>query len=698
MRFLIIIPSRVRLAAGLAALVFSVPSCATRAAVRSVEIFRDRYGVPTVAAERLPDALYGLGYAMAQDNAVQMARNFKQARGRVAEVDGRSALLTDGFLRSLGIEELAEKKAALLTGEMKENIESFCEGANRALAEQKGKLPNWIEPFTPVDVLSMAQLTNASFALLDISRQLLPGMGSNQFAVSAARSAEGHAILSVDPHLPWDGLLAWYEFGLQTKDIRFRGITLSGLPFGIMGHTDRVAWCMTNNDPDLFDFFTVKTNPDNPKQYRFHGEWRDFEDVTVELRYRDGAALKTQKQRVRRTAWGPMVPFRAQAVALSMLGSWELLDQSVKMARARDARELREALRPLGFSMWNIVYADTQGRIGYQYNARVPRRDTAYNWDKPVPGDDPKTKWGPLWTLDELPHIENPASGKLVNANSAPWLTPLGEGIPSTGWPSYVTSYGSTTRYERLAELLKAAPKLTPDLAKQIATDTAVPYGRAATAYLGSAYVSQHPEEKSRTEPSDPLIGILSRWDGKASVDSRGTALYYFWLRADSTMPRLAKRAADGTPWTKEEGEAALKALRRAGEDMKAAGIAPDARWGDVHVSRRGTRTFPVSGFNGSGGDAAVVPNNGPLAAGKIVCNVGSSFRMIVHLDPKRVESWSILPYGESQDPANPHYADQTALFGRGEYKDTLFGRARVGAAGFIRTVLTRTAAESVRR
>jgi acyl-homoserine lactone acylase PvdQ len=71
---------------------------------------------------------------------------------------------------------------------------------------------------------------------------------------------------------------------------------------------------------------------------------------------------------------------------------------------------------------------------------------------------------------------------------------------------------------------------------------------------------------------------------------------------------------------------------------------------------------------------------------------------MIVHLDPKRVESWSVLPYGESQDPANPHYADQAAIFGRGEYKDTQFGRARSGTSGFTRTVLTRNAAERERR
>jgi acyl-homoserine lactone acylase PvdQ len=73
-----------------------------------------------------------------------------------------------------------------------------------------------------------------------------------------------------------------------------------------------------------------------------------------------------------------------------------------------------------------------------------------------------------------------------------------------------------------------------------------------------------------------------------------------------------------------------------------------------------------------------VTPNFGAMKDGKINCIGGSSFRMIVDLDPKGVHSWSILPYGESQNPTNPHYSDQMELFGRGQYKDTIFGLNRI--------------------
>src|SRR5438552_4002677 len=68
-----------------------------------ITIFRDSYGTPSISARKLEDAAYGFGYATAMDNAERMARNYKMARGRTGEVEGKGTLLQDGFLRSLGI-------------------------------------------------------------------------------------------------------------------------------------------------------------------------------------------------------------------------------------------------------------------------------------------------------------------------------------------------------------------------------------------------------------------------------------------------------------------------------------------------------------------------------------------------------------------------------------------------------------------
>jgi len=650
-----------------------------------VTIYRDSYGLPSVAASKLADSVYGLGYAMALDNAEYMARNYKQARGRSAEIEGKSKLLEDGFLQSLGLEEAAVRKAATLNGELATLIKSFCSGANRALAEQRSHLPNWIEPFTPTDVLALAQLANCAFPLEDIADELFGGIGSNQFAVGAKRSADGHAILSADPHLLWSGPLLWYEFSFYSKDIRFHGITLDGLPFGVMGHTDRVAWCMTNNDPRLWGLFSVKTSAEHPGQYNYHGEWKDFETVKLVLKYRENGELKTQQQTVKRTAWGPMVPFRAQALHLSTVDEWDELDESLRMARAQNLTQFRSALALRGISMWNIVYADVLGSIGYQYNARVPRRDDMFDWTKPVDGSDPRTKWGDLWTLDDLPHIENPSSSLLVNANSTPWLTPQNDQMKPNSWPGYVTTYGPTTRYERLSEMLSTDRKVSIENAMAYATDTQTPYARKAISALPRRTTG------AGATAYQEAIGVLRGWSGRADIDARGCALYLYWMLAGKQNSTLARKAASGEKWTRNEMDAAVSTLLTAAETMKTQYGRIDVPWGEVHLSRRGDKTVPVSGigyFLPGDKTASVTPNFGPLQNGRITCTGGSSFRMIVDLDPKGVRSWSILPYGVSQDPGSRHYADQMELFGRGEYKDTLFGINRIKKEAISREVL----------
>jgi acyl-homoserine lactone acylase PvdQ len=71
-------------------------------------------------------------------------------------------------------------------------------------------------------------------------------------------------------------------------------------------------------------------------------------------------------------------------------------------------------------------------------------------------------------------------------------------------------------------------------------------------------------------------------------------------------------------------------------------------------------------------------------------CVFGSSFRMIVDLDPHGVHSWSILPYGDSQVSGTSHFDDQMDLYSQGKYKDTVFGLERIKRAAVSQKVIMR--------
>lgn len=639
----------------------------------SVRIYRDRYGVPSIVAKDLPSAQYGLGYAMGRDMPLDLASFYKRGRGRSAEIYGKSSLSMDAFIRALGVEENAQNALKRLPPDLREALKAYCAGINRAFAEQKANLPVWVDAVDEIDVLCFAQTINLVFPLLEIQGRLTAGTGSNQFAVAPKRSADGSPILSADPHLDIGGFFVLYEFALYTPEISIRGATFPGaLSMGI-GHNDKIAWSVTNNNPALYSLFKYDSRTRGQSQYNYHGEWKNFTTETYSLKTRDAGVLTTVSQSMLKTAWGPVIPFKGIALSLAIPDPVNTLTQGYQMMKARSVGELRKAFSLRGLSMWNFVFADVEGNISYQYNANLPRRDPSFDWTKPVPGGDPRTRWLAPHSIDELPHATNPDSGLFVNCNSAPWLTSADDAIPAKGWAEYVTSYGRTTRYDRLSELIKGDAELTPQKAMRYATDTRVPYAAKVVEALKNAV--------RQTKSSDPLVleavAALSRWDKRSDVNSRGGVPYAFWLSQDAkTTHPLAQKALQNDVWTPAENKRALEALKKAAETVKKAFGSLRVEWGKFHYIKRGDKEAPCSGYGYLwNGDAAVVPNFGAIEAdNRMRVTFGSSFRMIAHLKPDGVESWTISPYGDSTNPKSPHYSDQMEMYGRGRYKPTHFG------------------------
>ena len=77
-----------------------------------VEIVRDVDFVPHIRAQSEADALFGLGYAHAQDRLWQMEFQRRIGNGRLSEFAGPSQLNTDKFLRTLGAARAAKSAAS----------------------------------------------------------------------------------------------------------------------------------------------------------------------------------------------------------------------------------------------------------------------------------------------------------------------------------------------------------------------------------------------------------------------------------------------------------------------------------------------------------------------------------------------------------------------------------------------------------
>jgi acyl-homoserine-lactone acylase len=68
------------------------------------------------------------------------------------------------------------------------------------------------------------------------------------------------------------------------------------------------------------------------------------------------------------------------------------------------------------------------------------------------------------------------------------------------------------------------------------------------------------------------------------------------------------------------------------------------------------------------------------LSAEGYVVNYGSSFILAAAPGPGGLQARALLTYGNSSDPASPHFRDQLELFARGELRPVLFTEAQIAA------------------
>ncbi|MCI0415759.1 penicillin acylase family protein [bacterium] len=104
----------------------------------SVEVIRDKYGVPHIYAQNRDDLYRAQGYIHAQERFWQMDFWRHTGKGRLSELFGKSQLETDQFLRMMGWSRVAEEEVKLLDEVSLSILKAYCEGVNAYLTDHQG--------------------------------------------------------------------------------------------------------------------------------------------------------------------------------------------------------------------------------------------------------------------------------------------------------------------------------------------------------------------------------------------------------------------------------------------------------------------------------------------------------------------------------------------------------------------------------
>jgi len=435
----------------------------------AVEIKRDHAGVPHIYAGNSGDLFFGLGVATAQDRLWQMDRLRRRALGRQAEILGAAYVPSDIAHLTVGIDLIAERDAEAMDPATRALIERFVAGINRQIAQMGSNLPAEFQvldyqpaPFSVRDVVAIGRgiwwslngridrLAAAEAARLlptealralyltpEASENLVvpsatishaggqgtdDTTGSNNWALNAGLTGTGYPVLCGDPHQPFWVPSSWYEYALHGPDDDAAGAGHPGFPGMWWGCNGTTAWAITNNAASTRDLYSETVHPTDARRYCDGDTWREFSQREVSIPVR-GAATRTQT--IRSTVRGPVVNELVTPITeggdppLSMrwVGAEHLDDlrAGIAVSRAKDWQGFRNALRDWSVAVFNFVYADRTGNIGYQMCGRVPVRGrvTAGFRDAANAAD----QWQGYIPFDDLPSNYNPARGYVASAN-----------------------------------------------------------------------------------------------------------------------------------------------------------------------------------------------------------------------------------------------------------------------------------------
>lgn len=536
-------------------------------------------------------------------------------------------------------------------------------------------------------------------------------IGSNSWVVSGEHTESGKPLLANDPHLGPVMPSVWYQMGLHCDSVDescpfdVAGFTFSGLPGVVIGHNGNIAWGFTNLGPDVADLFIEKVT-ETDDSYELDGEQLPLTSRTETIKVAGGDDVELT---IRSTERGPLVSdltadFETitktvtqpdglddgQSYALSL--QWTALTPGntaravFAMNAATDWNSFREAAKLFDVPSQNLVFADTEGNIGYQAPGIVPIRKTG-DGTFPQPGWTSANGWDGAIPFDKMPTSFNPPEGYIVTANNAA----IGSGYPQLITRDWDSGYRAARITELLTDAIDDKHPLTSEDMSEIQADNKNAIAERLVPYL----LAVEPHGNAITGRN-----LLQDWNLADDADSAASA--YFNIVWKNVLEQVfAPKLPASTPpagsarwfqivsellpsqnskwWTDDEVTSRDGALIRAmdsawDEAAELMGNDPAAwSWSSLHTLTIRNASFGESGI----GIIESVFNRGPyeLAGGSSVVNATGwdasegyevnwvpSMRQVIDLSDFDKSTWINLT-GASGHAFHPNYVDQAPLW-----------------------------------
>jgi acyl-homoserine-lactone acylase len=408
--------------------------------------------------------------------------------------------------------------------------------------------------------------------------------------------------------------------------------------------------------------------------------------ITVPFQTDSGMAQKTFT--VYRTHHGPIVrEAGGKWVSVRLMEEpVKALTQSYTRTKAKNYQEFRQTMELHTNSSNNTVFADAEGNIAYFHANFIPRRDTRFDWTKPVDGSNPATEWKGLHSIDESPNVVNPVNGWIQNTNNWPYSAAGANSPRKKDYPGYVQVAGENPRGIHAIKVLENRRDFTLNGLVAAAYDSYLTAFEDLLPLLLRAY-DQAPAASPLKARLSEQIEMLRGWDRRWSAASIPTSLAVFWgeelwrtVSADAqkagvtVYDYLASRV---TPAQR------LAALAAASDTLQANFGTWKTPWGDINRFQRLTAdivhpfddnepSIPVGFTSSRWGSLASFGARSYKGSKRIYGTSGNSFVAVVEFGDS-VRALAITAGGESGNPSSPHFNDQAQRYSTGDLREVYF-------------------------
>ncbi|RDI97178.1 acylase [Dyella solisilvae] len=675
---------------------------------KAVSITRDDWGIAHVHGKTDADAVFGMAYTQAEDDFNRVETNYLNSLGWLAQAEGERAIWSD-LRQQLWIDPAELKRLyAQSPGWLRDLMNAWADGLNYYLATHPNVHPRVITHFEPwmalsfsegsiggdIERVSLKELqafygkTDDKVAFVDTPSCWVEPTGSNGIAIAPKLSADGHALLLINPHTSF-----FFRSELQMSSdagLDAYGAVTWGQFFIYQGFNPHIGWMHTSTTADVVDEFAETIVRDGDKlSYRYGKEQRPVStrDIRVAYRKADGS-MGARTFTTYATHHGPVVrEADGKWISAALMNKpLEALEQSWLRTKASDFASFMKIAQLKANSSNNTIFADDKGEIAYLHPQFIPKRDNRFDYTKPVDGSDPATDWQGLLPLEAAPHLLNPANGWIMNTNNWPYSAAGKDSPKRADYPRYMDSVGENPRGIHATRVLSDKRDFTKASLIDAAFDSYLPAFARQIPILLADYDALAANDPLKAKLAGP-IALLRSWDYRWGIASMPTSLAVFWgdilwdkvdksdvSESLSVYDIMAERAGP---------QARLHALVEASDRLEKDFGSWGVPWGEVNRYQRlngelvqpfddSKPSIPVPFTSSRWGSLASFGAHRWPGTRRYYGTSGNSFVAVVEFGDK-VSARAITAGGESGHPDSAHFNDEAERYTTGNLRKVYF-------------------------